>query len=184
MLVCLLVVLLVTHMRHPTRMHGLTGRVTAIAVIFAVASVSIASLTANANTIYACVNRSTGVVRIVSRSTACDPSEYATRWNVTGSPDPQGPMGPQGVALPLAGWYLVEPPLGQQGPDPSLSHWTHPYTFDSARDCESALAAARVDEALGIAATELRHALNEQRPSMETVKWKCIATDDPRLKGN
>jgi hypothetical protein len=89
------------------------------------------------------------------------------------------------AALALVGWYLMTPPMGKYGPNEMapLSRWEHPYTFDSARDCESALAASRKCEALGIAAVEVQHGLqDEETPLLLTIDWKCLTSDDPRLK--
>jgi len=88
------------------------------------------------------------------------------------------------AALALVGWYLMEPPFGKYGPNEMapLSQWAHPYTFDSARDCESALAAAHVGEASGMAAIEVEYGLQDTKMPLLTIDWKCVATDDPRLK--
>lgn len=52
---------------------------------------------APAATYYACVNESSGVLRMVSANTTCGAHEQPISWNQTG---PQGPMGPQGPAGP------------------------------------------------------------------------------------
>ena len=39
---------------------------------------------ASASTIYACVNNSSGEIRIVSASTTCKPNEHKISWNTTG----------------------------------------------------------------------------------------------------
>jgi len=47
--------------------------------------------------IYACVNKSSGVARIIAASTHCHSSEYKTSWNRQG---PQGDQGIQGIQGP------------------------------------------------------------------------------------
>jgi hypothetical protein len=59
------------------------------------------SLAATSSVLYACVNKSTGAVRIVSQSTKCAATEYATHWNVTGATGPAGPQGPPGAGARL-----------------------------------------------------------------------------------
>lgn len=83
--------------------------------------VSIAYSTASASpTIYACVNRSTGIVRIVSGSIRCYGSEYETHWSVTGPTGPQGPKGATGATGPQGpagvGTSLVDANAKQIGP--------------------------------------------------------------------
>jgi hypothetical protein len=58
-------------------------------------------------TIYACMNNSSGTVKIVTQSTTCKNNETKLEWNTRGPAGPQGetgatgPMGPQGpVATP------------------------------------------------------------------------------------
>ncbi len=93
------------------------------------------------------------------------------------------------TALALVGWYLMVTPLsnkhGPNGKAAPLIYWEHPYTFDSRHDCETALAAAHVSEARGMADVSLRTGLSEQESlaiPMDSIDWFCIATDDPRLK--
>lgn len=92
------------------------------------------------------------------------------------------------AALVLVGWYLMVPPLGGNGKNDTtapLNRWTHPHTFSSAHDCEEALAAARLSEALGIASLSLREGLSEpdaRALHLYSRGWQCIASDDPRLK--
>ena len=45
------------------------------------------------NTIYACVNNSSGEIKIVGSSDDCKKNETSSSWNIVG---PQGPPGPQG----------------------------------------------------------------------------------------
>jgi hypothetical protein len=46
--------------------------------------------------ISACVNSSTGAVRIVSSTSLCVEGEIGTSWAVTGAVGPTGPAGPAG----------------------------------------------------------------------------------------
>jgi hypothetical protein len=93
------------------------------------------------------------------------------------------------AALALVGWYLMMPPVGENGKNDTgapLNRSHHRHTFDSAHDCEKALAAARLSEALGIASLSQREGLSEQDAlglGRFSRDWQCIATDDPRFKG-
>jgi hypothetical protein len=72
------------------------------------------------------------------------------------------------AALALVGWYLMVPPqtrtwwIGEERYDDAapLNRWTIEQSFDKAELCEAARQA-----------TQAGHAV-------------CVATDDPRLKGN
>ncbi len=57
------------------------------------------------NTIYACITKSTGQLRIVSTAGQCKSNEAPIAWNIAGPAGPTGPTGPQG-------------PEGPQGPPP------------------------------------------------------------------
>jgi hypothetical protein len=61
-------------------------------------------------TYYACINNSTGAIRIVSKSTVCKSTEHKINWNQVGPQGPQGPHGPKGA----------QGPQGPQGP-PGMS---------------------------------------------------------------
>jgi hypothetical protein len=85
---------------------------------------TICSCFAQNNTIYACITKATGNIRIVSAPTQCKSSEGLIQWNVAGPAGPPGPAGPQGPpgppgpATPLitcaAGQVLVETGSGWQ----------------------------------------------------------------------
>jgi len=47
-------------------------------------------------TYYACINNSTGAIRIVSKNTVCKSTEHKINWNQAGPQGPKGPAGPQG----------------------------------------------------------------------------------------
>jgi hypothetical protein len=48
------------------------------------------------NTVFACVKKSNGAVRIIDPSGHCKKSESPMQWNTTGPQGPTGPTGPQG----------------------------------------------------------------------------------------
>jgi len=67
------------------------------------------------NVINACVNKRTGVVRIVTQPGQCKRAENPLSWNQTGPPGEQGPAGPPG---PKGEQGSVGPagPQGDPGP--------------------------------------------------------------------
>jgi hypothetical protein len=73
-------------------------------------------------TYYACVNNTTGAVKIVNSTTTCATGTHKIQWNQTGPRGPVGPAGPQGVAGPTGpqGSSGLQGPAGPQGP-PGLS---------------------------------------------------------------
>jgi hypothetical protein len=84
------------------------------------------------------------------------------------------------TALALVGWYLMIPP-GQPGkkqltPDVNapLSEWSIQSSFDTAAECTEAQQQLHKD----ISKSE------DSATSTELLMATCIATDDPRLKGN
>jgi len=80
-------------------------RVSAIAGTFVV-TLALATISADAQQIFACVSNNSGAVRIVAQGAACRTPESLVTWNVVG---PQGPPGPAGPAGALG-------PPGPQGP--------------------------------------------------------------------
>lgn len=58
------------------------------------------------STVYACVNSSSGTIKIVTADTTCKTNEVKLSWDVAGVQGPQGPAGPQGP----------QGPAGAQGP--------------------------------------------------------------------
>jgi hypothetical protein len=67
-------------------------------VLGALLVVGIQKVLADNTTIYACVNSTTGNVRIVSAGSSCIKSEYSLTWNQQG---PQGPAGSNGDIFSL-----------------------------------------------------------------------------------
>src|SRR4051794_14820286 len=66
-------------------------------------------------TINACVQKSSGNVRIPQDGKGCTNTESPTSWNVVGPAGPQGPAGPKGDPGP-AGPQGPVGPQGEQGP--------------------------------------------------------------------
>jgi hypothetical protein len=75
-------------------------------------AIAAATNTTSADVINACVDNRTGLLRIVSRTTSCRPSESPISWNREG---PQGPTGPRGPTGP-AGADGARGPTGPPGP--------------------------------------------------------------------
>lgn len=61
---------------------------------------------------YACVNNSSGAVKMVSEGDDCAKNFTLIHWNQTGPTGPPGPIGPQGPVGPEG----PEGPVGAQGP--------------------------------------------------------------------
>jgi hypothetical protein len=80
------------------------------------------------------------------------------------------------AALALVGWYLMLP-LVRDGKvrDIPISEWVHIDSFDTAAECR--------DNGLQQLALVKRRGLPADRITAFTA-FECIATDDPRLKGN
>lgn len=74
--------------------------------------------TAAAVTYFACINNSTGAIRIVSQSTVCNTGEHKIQWNQTGPHGAQGPKGATGAQGPKGATGATGPqgPQGLQGP--------------------------------------------------------------------
>ncbi len=105
------------------------------------------------------------------------------------------------VALALVGWYLMVPPHTRSHDMPQgiddldvkikapFSQWETLGNYDSARECDN-----RLDDLVTQAGRFLDNIWNldlkkksnmDRVQSSETLIWaQCIASDDPRLKGN
>jgi len=92
------------------------------------------------------------------------------------------------AALPLVGWYLMTPPMDAQHnvrSDLPLGQWAITLSFDSAKECE-AERSREFDHSL----KDLTDPANMSTDQLIRDGWKvelqrkCVATDDPRLKGN
>jgi hypothetical protein len=97
------------------------------------------------------------------------------------------------AALALVGWYLMLPPLrrgqptgaGAVGPEAPLSVWQNMGSFDSATDCYQFMHWLRSlhDAGKGANGGNLPANLKAEFQALDASAL-CIATDDPRLKGN
>jgi hypothetical protein len=92
------------------------------------------------------------------------------------------------AVLALVGWYLMVPPGIESSlrvdPDAPIGTWVHYGSYDSANECE---------ENIHYLHQQADKFSNDQRAHPKTLKeseaaqfmsGECIATDDPRLKGN
>jgi hypothetical protein len=79
------------------------------------------------------------------------------------------------VTLALVGWYLMVPP--KAGVHAPLSEWVTLFSFDTALECHRAdIAMIQVLE---------KYKKPESAQILEAMTdSECIASDDPRLKGN
>ena len=88
------------------------------------------------------------------------------------------------AALALAGWYLMVPPILQEddsvriNPEAPIGQWSVLKSFDSAEACNE------IKQTLERSNRNLEPAeTNDQLKKDSALNTKCIATDDPRLKG-
>src|SRR5262249_4140605 len=88
-------------------------RVSGIAGAFVV-TLGLAPTGAGAQQIFACVNATSGAVRIVAQGVACRTPESLVTWNVVGPQGPPGPAGPAG-AQGSAGQQAPAGPQGMSG---------------------------------------------------------------------
>jgi hypothetical protein len=104
------------------------------------------------------------------------------------------------AALASIGWYLMVPQASRRMPllletNKSLSQWETRQSFDTARECEAAQ--HKIHAYLEAATSQRRNEAGSQKAYVDDpvsqMLWteeakiatsKCIATDDPRLKGN
>jgi hypothetical protein len=93
------------------------------------------------------------------------------------------------AALALVGWYLMVPPTfdGQVrvNINAPIAKWTYFESYDSAQQCEH----ERTTLALKLSRTLTQAQGANPRTTKESTATqflfgKCVATDDPRLKGN
>ena len=90
-------------------------RLSVIAVAFIGATSAPIGAARAADQIYACVNASSGEIKLVAQNAACKNNETLVVWNVVGPQGmigPAGPVGPQGPIGPIG----PVGPLGPQGP--------------------------------------------------------------------
>jgi hypothetical protein len=89
-------------------------------------------------------------------------------------------MKPRHVAvLALVGWYLLIPPIDKGGRVEAslpLDYWLNLDSFVTAAECRDAALQRQ---------TEVEREPGNSEARIETYRgWRCIATDDPHLKGN
>jgi len=82
--------------------------ITLVAAIVGASTVGLAGAITT-GLIYACVNNSSGTIKIVSATTECSNNEIQLVWNAQGVAGPTGPAGPTGATGPTG-------PTGPQGP--------------------------------------------------------------------
>lgn len=89
----------------------------AILVLLTMFGVTWALAQGETETYYACVNISSGTIKIVSAEDTCHNNEYKIEWNNIGPEGPQGPEGPMGPEGPQGpeGEIGPEGPQGLQG---------------------------------------------------------------------
>jgi len=87
------------------------------------------------------------------------------------------------AAFALMGWYLVIPPDGGTGrpdEDAPLRTWKIQYSFDTANECEAAKYKLSQQSIRDLKAIAPKH----KDLDLLFIANICIASDDPRLKGN
>ena len=86
------------------------GRGTVIAALALLCTGLVAAAsTSNPPTLYACVNNSSGTIKMVSAGDTCHGNDTLVSWNTQGIQGPPGPQGPKGDTGPAG-------PAGPQGP--------------------------------------------------------------------
>ena len=89
------------------------------------------------------------------------------------------------AAFALVGWYLMVPPMAGNHTNPSapLGSWRMTTgSYDTAVECRKVLEDSTRD---AIKALQDPHVLPFTREaSLQFLDGACVATDDPRLKGN
>ena len=86
---------------------------------------------------YACVTKSSGVLRVVPNANACKSNEYSISWNQQGPTGPTGPQGPAG-------------PAGPQGPAGPAGSRAAPPCFDNANRYVDCMNGTVTDTATGL----------------------------------
>lgn len=94
-----------------------------LAVFFGVTSVALAH-GGNTSLVHACINKTSGAVRIVGANTNCNATENALHWSITGPRGPRGYQGPQGLPAPTAGLCVGTYLVSIGNPVQSRGIWT------------------------------------------------------------
>jgi hypothetical protein len=100
-------------------------------------------------------------------------------------------MKPQlAAALALVGWYLMTPPPSKApnvgwvvSPSDPLNEWRHIASYDTAAECETARDALNKQGWRLINANKDPFS-NDAAIGQQDASVECIATDNPRFKGN
>jgi hypothetical protein len=94
------------------------------------------------------------------------------------------------AALALVGWYLMVPPmLGDYSPKPApLNHWGLFQSFDTARECRDFQDDVLKSTKDFLPPDEPNGQLSDKALTKNLMRYtglfgKCIASDDPRLRG-
>ncbi len=83
-----------------------------LAFLLVISFMTVLPCQAEDNVIYACYQKRTGQLRLVSSLSECRKSELALSWNIAGSRGPQGEQGPVGPAGPAG----PQGSIGETGP--------------------------------------------------------------------
>lgn len=75
---------------------GLRARIAFVTVVGLLASVFAIGGVVAYETYFACVNNSSGTIKVVSSQGECKAGDYFIEWNAQGPPGEAGPMGPRG----------------------------------------------------------------------------------------
>lgn len=93
----------------------------AAAIVLSAFGLNGATQAQQAQQLYACVNNSSGEIKLVAQDAACKGNETLVVWNVVGPQGmigPQGPQGPAGTQGPAGSQGIAGPagPAGPRGP--------------------------------------------------------------------
>jgi hypothetical protein len=87
------------------------------------------------------------------------------------------------AALALVGWYLLAPPLGPNKEARSaapLKEWANFGSYDTAKECTD----DRANQVQFWMSDAAKNSQYKRGTLAELAHSVCIASDDPRLKGN
>jgi hypothetical protein len=96
------------------------------------------------------------------------------------------------AALALVGWYLMSPLVDHKAEkllyEAPLTYWEHEGSFDTAAECERKLR-DNMRVMSNLTMSNLTMKSTDRSPGYNlglnsALAAKCIASDDPRLKGN
>lgn len=93
------------------RVFRLPAFVALLSIFLFVSTTLAASAPATPTIYYACVNNTTGAIRIVGSTTRCASNEHKIQWNQQGPAGPAGPQGPQGPSGVSQGYTAFNGPI-------------------------------------------------------------------------